>query len=212
MLHILDIYAVILLFQVGQRSTVKNYCPVNLLSVVSKVFEKLVNNMLVDHLEKHGLFSDYQYGYRSSQLTADPQTVVSGRIARAFNRSGATQAVALDISKAFERVWNASLLSSMEFRIRYLVLFRLFLLTEVFKWFWMGILHKNIQIMLEFLKAPFLVVCFSYNALMTFLIMLSLILFSVLMILLSTPSVARHLICDSNSTPTVIRHLICGSN
>ena len=39
---------------VGERSTAKNYCPV--LSVVSKVFEKLKNNMIVDHLEKHGLF------------------------------------------------------------------------------------------------------------------------------------------------------------
>ena len=29
---------------VGERSTAKNYCPVSLLSVVSKVFEKLVNN------------------------------------------------------------------------------------------------------------------------------------------------------------------------
>ena len=30
----------------------KNYCPVSLLSVVSKVLEKLVNNRIVDHLEK----------------------------------------------------------------------------------------------------------------------------------------------------------------
>ena len=37
---------------VGERSTAKNYCPVTLLSVVSKVFEKLVNNGIVDHLEK----------------------------------------------------------------------------------------------------------------------------------------------------------------
>ena len=44
---------------VGERSTVKNYHPVSLLSVVSKVFEKLVNNRIVDHLEKHGLFSDF---------------------------------------------------------------------------------------------------------------------------------------------------------
>ena len=29
---------------VGERSTAKNYCPVSLLSVVSKAFEKLVNN------------------------------------------------------------------------------------------------------------------------------------------------------------------------
>ena len=51
---------------VGERSTVKNYHPVSLLSVVSKVFEKLVNNKIVDHLEKYGLFSDFQYGLRSS--------------------------------------------------------------------------------------------------------------------------------------------------
>ena len=37
-------------------STAKNYRPVSLLSVVSKVFEKLVNNRIVDHLEKCGLF------------------------------------------------------------------------------------------------------------------------------------------------------------
>ena len=36
----------------GERSTAKNYCPVSLLAVVSKVFEKLVNNGIVDHLEK----------------------------------------------------------------------------------------------------------------------------------------------------------------
>ena len=41
---------------IGERSTAKNYHPVSLLSVVSKVFEKLVNNRIVDHLEKSGLF------------------------------------------------------------------------------------------------------------------------------------------------------------
>ena len=37
---------------VSERSTAKNYCVVSLLSVVSKVFEILVNNSVVDHLEK----------------------------------------------------------------------------------------------------------------------------------------------------------------
>ena len=45
----------------------------------------------------------------------------------------------------------------------------------------MGNLHKNIQLMLEFLKAPFLVPHFSYYTLMTFLVMLSVILLSTLM-------------------------------
>ena len=55
-------------------------------------------------------FSDFQHGFRSSRSTADLLAVVSERIARAFNRSGATRAVALDIPKAFDRVWHAGLL------------------------------------------------------------------------------------------------------
>ena len=74
---------------VEERSTAKNY-PVSLLPVVSKVFEKLVSNRIVDHLEKSGLFSDFQYGFRSSRSITDLLTVVFDRIARAFNRSGAT--------------------------------------------------------------------------------------------------------------------------
>ena len=41
---------------VRERFTAKNYRPGSLLSVVSKVFEKIVNNRIVDHLEKCGLF------------------------------------------------------------------------------------------------------------------------------------------------------------
>ena len=82
--------------------------------MVSKVFEKFVNNSIVDHLEKCGLFSDFQFGFMSSQSTADLLTVVSDRIARAFKRSGATRAVALDISKAFNKSWHAGLLQKLK--------------------------------------------------------------------------------------------------
>ena len=51
---------------VGERSNEKNYHPISLLSAVSKVFEKLLNTRIVDHLEKSGLSSDFQYGFRSS--------------------------------------------------------------------------------------------------------------------------------------------------
>ena len=74
----------------GERSTAKSYHPFSLLSVVSKVFEKLVTNRIVDHLEKCGLFSDFQYVFRSSRSTADLLIVASDRIDKAFNRSGAT--------------------------------------------------------------------------------------------------------------------------
>ena len=127
---------------------------------------------------------------------ADLLTVASDRIARGFNRSGATRVVALDIFQCM-LVFSTNL-SLMEFQVKYLVLFLLCSTKEDFRWFWMGSLHKNIQLMLEFLKAPFLVLHFSYYTLMTFLMMLSVILLSMLMILLSTLSVIRHLICGNN--------------
>ena len=69
---------------VAERSVAKNCHPVSLLTVVSQIFENLVNNRIVDHLDKWGLFSDFQYGFRSSQSTADFLTVMSVRIASGF--------------------------------------------------------------------------------------------------------------------------------
>ena len=68
------------------------------------------------------VFSDLQYGFRSPRSTADLLTVVSDRIARAFNRSRATRAVALDISKTFDRVQHAGLL------------YKLFSIIDSFEW------------------------------------------------------------------------------
>ena len=99
---------------VAERSTAKNYRPACLLSVVSKIFEKLVNNRIADHLEKCGPFSDFQYGFRPSRSTADILTFASDRIGGAFNRSGATRAAVLDISKAFDSVWHAGLLHKLK--------------------------------------------------------------------------------------------------
>ena len=53
-------------------------------------------------------FFYYQYGFRYSQSTADLLIVVSDSISGTFDRFGALELyVALDISKAFDRVWHA---------------------------------------------------------------------------------------------------------
>ena len=59
---------------------------------------------LVKSFKQYSLFSDFQYGFRSSQSTVDLLTV----------RSGATQALALVISKVFDRVWYADLLHKLK--------------------------------------------------------------------------------------------------
>ena len=106
-----EISLIVLVFMNSRgRSTAKSYPPGSLCSVFRKVFEKLLNNRIFDYLEKCGLFFWFLvYDFRSSPSTADLLTVVSNRIARAFNRSGITQAVALDIFKTFNRVLHAGL-------------------------------------------------------------------------------------------------------
>ena len=74
---------------VGERSTAKNYHPVSLLSAVGKAFEKLVNNSIVDHLEKCDLISSMVLGLLN-ELQIFSQLLVSDRITRVFNWSGAT--------------------------------------------------------------------------------------------------------------------------
>ena len=85
-------------------------------------------------------------------------------------------------------------LNIMEFQVIYLALFLIFSVINDFEWFWMANLHKNIQLVLEFFKAPFLVLHFSYYTLMSFLMIFSVILLSLLIILLSILSVMRRLI------------------
>ena len=145
-------------------------------------------------------FFYFQYGFRSSRSTADLMTAVSDRIARAFKRSAATRAVALDISKAFNRAWHFVLLHKLgSYRIlgQIFDLFLLFSVISGFRWFWMESLFKNIRLMLEFLKVSFFVLLhLSYYKLMTFLMMLSVLL--LLIILLSTLNLIRHLTCGNN--------------
>ena len=70
---------------VGERSAAKNYRFVVLLSVVSKIFEKLVNIGLVITLRNETMVSCLL-----AQLQIFRRLLVSDRIARAFNKSEAT--------------------------------------------------------------------------------------------------------------------------
>ena len=167
----------------GEKSTAKHYHPVSLLSAVCKIFEKLENNRILNHLEKSDLFSDFHCSFRSPlwffSINCRSSDCCIWRNVGVFSRSGATRAVAPDISKAFDRVWHAVLLKSYEiFGHIFDTLFCLFCsnfiwVIDSFRWFWMGIFDKNTQLTLEFVKTPFLVLHFPYYTLMTFLMMLS---------------------------------------
>ena len=108
--------------------------------------------------------SDFHYGFRSFLSPAILLAVVSDRFDRNFNRSKVNRAVALDMLKVFDRVWHAGLLYRLKsYEIMgVLALFCHFLVINIFRYFQIGGLDKSIILMLEFLKAFFFILHFSY--------------------------------------------------
>ena len=64
---------------------------------------------MTKHLDITGLFSDLQYGFRAFRSNVNILTVLSECIYNSFDAGGETSAIALDISKAFDKVWDAGL-------------------------------------------------------------------------------------------------------
>ena len=131
---------------VEERSTAKNYHPVSLLSAVNKVFEKLVNNRIVDHLQKCGLFSDFQYGFTSSQSTPDLHMVVG-----LLTGLGLLELWHWIYPRLLTGFWHAGLLHKPKSYGISGQIFGLILLLVIddFEWFWMESLRKHIQLMWE---------------------------------------------------------------
>ena len=139
--------------------------------------------------------------FRSSRLTAVLLTVAYDGIARAFNRSGTTRAITLDLSKAFNRVWHAGLLHKLK---SYGIPGQMFGLISYFlssRWLWVVLDGKSWQ---EYpantgvLQGSVLGHTLFLLYINDFPMMISVILLSRLMILLSALSVIRHLICGIN--------------
>ena len=67
---------------------------------------------------KGGYLSYFQCGFCSSHSTRDHLKVTADWIASAFNKYGATWAVALDISKGFYIVWQVGLFQKHSAQLR----------------------------------------------------------------------------------------------
>ena len=90
----------------GDRSNPSNYCPIALTSAVAKVFETLLNSHFIKHLESNILLSDHRYGFSKARSTGDLLSYLTHAWSSSLRNFGESFVVALDISKAFDRVWN----------------------------------------------------------------------------------------------------------
>ena len=91
----------------GDSSNPSNYRP------VAKVFETLLNSHFINHLESNNLLSDHQHGFRKARSTGDLLSYLTHTWTSSLRNFGESFVVALDISKAFDRVWHKALLAKL---------------------------------------------------------------------------------------------------
>lgn len=94
-----------------------NYRPISLLSVVSKIFEKILYAQILQHLNTHHIIISEQYGFRSGHLTVLQLLRASEYFSMEVNKRRNSAMVLLDLKKAFDSVWHGALLFKLD-RIR----------------------------------------------------------------------------------------------
>ncbi len=95
----------------GDRFNPSDYRTIALLSLLFKAFEIILGRKILKHLSVSYLFSDGLYGFRKGRSAGDLLAFLTNFWSTSLSRFGET--FALDMLKAFDRVWHKSLLSKL---------------------------------------------------------------------------------------------------
>jgi hypothetical protein len=98
----LKIAKVIPVFKSGDRRSMDNYRPISLLSIFSKILEKVVCNRLCSFLETNNILSGAQFGFRPGHSTVHPMVHFVNHVSKALNNKEHSIAIFCDLRKAFD--------------------------------------------------------------------------------------------------------------
>lgn len=87
-----------------------SYRPIALLSVLSKVFERIINIKINEIVIVNDILPNQQFGFRKSHSTTHALTLLYGSIKTGFKKKETTGVLSFDIEKAFDRVWHNGLI------------------------------------------------------------------------------------------------------
>ena len=91
------------------RANTDSYRPISLTSYVGKLMERMINTLLVWHLEKNNIITPEQAGFRQHHSTKDQVTHIAQKIEDGFQDKQHTLTVWIDMEKAYDRVWKDGL-------------------------------------------------------------------------------------------------------
>ena len=92
------------MFKQGEPSDLNNYRPISVISVIAKVFERIIYDQLYNFLTNEDIISNHQSGFRSLHSTVTALLEATDDWAFNIDRGNVNAVVFLDLKKAFDTV------------------------------------------------------------------------------------------------------------
>ena len=90
----------------------KNYCPISLLPVVSKIFDRNMYNQIISHIDN--LLSPYLFGFRKGHNTEQCLLIMIEAWRKALDEKKKAGAVMTDLSEAFDCLNHDLLIAKLD--------------------------------------------------------------------------------------------------
>ena len=106
---------VIPLHEEGPRTDVTNYKPISLLYVLYKIYQRIMQTRLFNHLQSNGIkFHNSQYEFRAGHSSEHAILEAQNKITQAIDKKKIALLLLVDFSKAFDMVEHDILLRKLE--------------------------------------------------------------------------------------------------
>ena len=103
------------IFKKGDNHIPSNYRPISLTSIVCKTIEHIIHSQIINHLDKYGLLTDRQFGFRKKHSCESQLLLTVDDLARGLRDKEQIDAILLDFSKAFDKVPHERLLLKLHY-------------------------------------------------------------------------------------------------
>ena len=100
-------------YKSGSKHCLDNYRPITVLSICSKILEKVIHSQLMGYLENLKLISKSQYGFRSKRSTELAVTLFTDNIRKNTDNGKLTGAIFIDLSKAFDTLGHNQIIANL---------------------------------------------------------------------------------------------------